>query len=898
MKALYKILLSCVLCLNTAGFTAVHAEGEDIPQEPVPAETAAETEGNTVETAPAEGTEVQPEETQAAADTAEGETVAEGTEVNPEETPAATEPESGEVTPAEPEETVTPEETTVPEETVTPEETAAPEETPVPEETVTPEETAEPAEETTVPEVKEDEPAETAASETETAESDTEAEEAELSEETEELEEVEEEVNEVEEELEEPEEILEASGYKFNISNNEATITGYTGSSKVISIPNTVQSGSRTYEVTSIDTDDFKNYNMTELILPENLREINDCAFSNLWNLKKVTINSRSLNDCDSGSASDYWTESCSIFYNSGVESGVEVVFGSKVSRVPAYLFATGKAESENRHFLLTKVAIPASVKEIGISAFENCYALKTASIKGAGVIKQRAFFNTSLSSVSLPSNTTEIGNEAFENTNVTSVTLPKGLTDIGENAFANCKKLTKVTINSRALNDCDSGSADDYWNERYSAFYNSGASKGVEVVFGSEVSRIPAYIFATGEAEPNKRYFRVTKVTIPASVKEIGKDAFYNCYMLKTASIKGAGVIEDAAFYNTALTSVNLPANTTKIGREAFENTNVTSITLPKGLTNLGENAFANCRKLTKVTINSRSLNDCNSGAASDYWSDSDSVFYNSGVNKGVEVVFGSGVSRIPAYIFATGEDEPKEHYFRITKVTIPTSVKEIGRYAFYNCFKLKTVKYNGASTKFNKLVINDYNEPLLNANEYYTYYHLVFVRRNGKDYWYENNKRQAVKGDPKNIIDARFHTERGREIFDPNSKAWYWLDSVYGGAKATGKEVWMPYVYQDEKSWSYEDKVRVANDSDSGMESYVLNAMLNGDGKWVRYDGNGKMLKGWVTIEDDLAKIYPTQKGNTYYYDNQTGMMARGYVKIGWRTYHFDEVSGKRLD
>ena len=35
-----------------------------------------------------------------------------------------------------------------------------------------------------------------------------------------------------------------------------------------------------------------------------------------------------------------------------------------------------------------------------------------------------------------------------------------------------------------------------------------------------------------------------------------------------------------------------------------------------------------------------------------------------------------------------------------------------------------------------------------------------------------------------------------------------------------------------------------------------------------------NGKMLKGWVTITGELAKLYPKQNGNTYYYDNRTGL------------------------
>ena len=171
-------------------------------------------------------------------------------------------------------------------------------------------------------------------------------------------------------------------------------------------------------------------------------------------------------------------------------------------------------------------------------------------------------------------------------------------------------------------------------------------------------------------------------------------------------------------------------------------------------------------------------------------------------------------------------------------------------------------------------------------------------FCRYNGKDYWYENGIRQAVPGDPKNLIDEKYHVERGREIYDPKTNAWYWLDAVYGGAKAVGKEVWMPYIYQDEAKWTYTDKVKLANESDPGMADCVLRAMQNKDGKWVRYDQNGKMMKGWVTITGDLATLYPGQNGNTYYYDTRTGLMAKGWVNLGGRWRHFDEVSGVLLN
>ena len=180
-------------------------------------------------------------------------------------------------------------------------------------------------------------------------------------------------------------------------------------------------------------------------------------------------------------------------------------------------------------------------------------------------------------------------------------------------------------------------------------------------------------------------------------------------------------------------------------------------------------------------------------------------------------------------------------------------------------------------------------------------------FCRYNGKEYWYENGVRQAVPGDPKNLIDEEYHVERGREIFDPVTGAWYWLDSVYDGAKAVGKEVWMPYIYQEEKNWindaeKLNDIVEAVNSYSedggplSNMGEQVRQMILSGKGKWVRYDENGKMMKGWVFIEPgtDLANIYKDQVGNRYFYDYTTGLMAKGWTTIAGTRYFFDETTG----
>ena len=115
------------------------------------------------------------------------------------------------------------------------------------------------------------------------------------------------------------------------------------------------------------------------------------------------------------------------------------------------------------------------------------------------------------------------------------------------------------------------------------------------------------------------------------------------------------------------------------------------------------------------------------------------------------------------------------------------------------------------------------------------------AWKRINGKDYWYEGGKRQGY--DPNNAA------YRGKEIYDPASNGWYWLDNVQQGAKAVSKD-----VYQESSG-----------------------------GKWVRYDANGQMIKGWNTNAD-----------GTYYFDPITGAMAKGTTTIDGMTHYFDPATG----
>ena len=160
-------------------------------------------------------------------------------------------------------------------------------------------------------------------------------------------------------------------------------------------------------------------------------------------------------------------------------------------------------------------------------------------------------------------------------------------------------------------------------------------------------------------------------------------------------------------------------------------------------------------------------------------------------------------------------------------------------------------------------------------------------------KAYWYEGDAKQGTYDDNKGVMG--YGTVRGREIYDPDSDAWFWLDSVYDGAKAVDKEVWMPYIYQNEEECNVDDLANLSKEDGTDLSANVKAAIENKTGKWVRYDSDGHMIKGWFSVTgNDLEEIYPEQSGNTYYYDVQTGLMAKGWVTIDGKLYHFDEVSG----
>lgn len=380
---------------------------------------------------------------------------------------------------------------------------------------------------------------------------------------------------------------------------------------------------------------------LTAAVIPAATKEIGNSAFYNCPNLSSIQFNALNCADCG------YYGK---VFYNAGAFAGsLSVTFGTGVKRIPGYLFFVyGTTDYYAR---VSAVRMSDTIKEIGKAAFAGC---------------------TELQKVTWSMGTESIGESAFENCEkLSSAVIPAATKEIGNCAFYNCASLSSLQFNASNCADCG------YFGK---VFYNAGASAGgLVVTFGSGVKRIPAYLFfayGAGYNYGDSYCAHVKSVKLSDSIQEIGASAFSGCYFLSGITW-GNGI--------------------TSIGEEAFcQCINLPSAYIPLSVKKIGAGAFYDCQELKTVTFNAKSCADCG------YYS---RVFWNAGAEaSGLTVTVGSGVKRIPAYLFYNNENYNygDGYYAHITSVTLPSGLQQIGYYSFANCYDLKTVTVNGKSTAF----------------------------------------------------------------------------------------------------------------------------------------------------------------------------------------------------
>ncbi|GHV29571.1 hypothetical protein AGMMS4952_15450 [Spirochaetia bacterium] len=438
--------------------------------------------------------------------------------------------------------------------------------------------------------------------------------------------------------------------FSISTANGQVTITKYRGKAAAVGIPATI--GGK--PVTSIYRLAFAGTRLTSVSIPVGITSIGDFAFVG--------------------------TSLTSVSIPTGVTSIGERAFAG-----------TG----------LTSVSIPASVTRIGNYAFSGCTGPIQVDTNNKNYSsRDGVLFNKTVDTLilcptgkkgqyAIPATVTSIGGLAFADTGLTSVSIPTGVTSIGDSAFSRCTGLTSILVDTNNTTYSIRGGV--LFNKAGDTLilYPAGlkgrytipadvTSIGVSAFSGctglTSVS-IPASVTSIAE-----RAFEgctgITSVSIPASVANIGMNAFRGCTGITSEQNGFTAITVSGRLWITGYTgkdaAVVIPATiggkpVISIGTVAFQNReNITSVSIPVGVTSIGERAFYRCWNLTSVSI------------PASVTSIGDSAFYGCG---------------------------------RLTSVSIPASVTSIGDSAFYGC-GLKSIHIPASVTSIGNSAFDGDNE------------------------------------------------------------------------------------------------------------------------------------------------------------------------------------------
>ena len=526
----------------------------------------------------------------------------------------------------------------------------------------------------------------------------------------------------------------------------------------IFPIANEITSYEIPNNVTSIEKRAFSYCSgLTSIIIPESITTIDEWTFSSCKNLTSITL-PQSI-----ASIKEH------AFY--GCESLPEITIPKSVTSIGDGIFYECKS--------LKNIEIPDSVESMGDGVFMYCSSLPSVILPDTltKIGDHTFYYCTNLSNITIPSNVTSIGYSAFENcTNLTGITIPSNVTSIGQSAFEDCTNLTSITIPSSVASIAKS--AFENCQNLKSVYYSGTKDEWNSVTIGdSNDPLINAYkhyimsdyeteVLDDGTIEITKYNGSATELEIPSEINgkkvtSIGESAFWGSANLTSVTIpNGVTSIKSWAFYGCPnLTSVKIPDSVTSIGDSAFYGcTNLTSVKIPDSVTSIETSAFYGCTNLTSVTISDKvesigigafagcsSLTSIEVDSNNQNYLSKDGVLFNKDQTVLIQYPAGKedtsyivpksatiisrfaflGSKNLTSVTLPDGMQSIGIKVFdscsALKNITIPDSVTYIRESAFNECNSLNAVCYSGSKEKWNNIVIDGSNDPLINAHKYY---------------------------------------------------------------------------------------------------------------------------------------------------------------------------------
>lgn len=223
---------------------------------------------------------------------------------------------------------------------------------------------------------------------------------------------------------------LVSGDYTYTLSGGNATVTGYTGTATIITIPGSLDGN----VVTAIGSKAFSGSKIASVTLSESIKTIGDSAFYNCEKLSSVSFTEKAANGYTVSIGS-------SAFSNCGSLSNIK--FSTNVTSIGSYAF---EGDSE-----ITNITLPSKLSYLGSAAFKGTYISSITipkTVTNCGSDYNGPFAGASqLKEITFEEGMTKIPDYICASYSYTSyltkAVIPDTVDTIGDNSFYKCNNLT-----------------------------------------------------------------------------------------------------------------------------------------------------------------------------------------------------------------------------------------------------------------------------------------------------------------------------------------------------------------------------------------------------------------------------------------------------------------------
>ncbi len=327
----------------------------------------------------------------------------------------------------------------------------------------------------------------------------------------------------------------DGSQYVFFTAINDGKEYAVSGSSHRSEGPIVIPATYNNKPVTKINDRAFFNRNITSVIIPDSIKEIENDAFGGCAQLNDITLPDTPIK-IGKGVFSntlyiqtdDNWDQDGLLYIGKHLIA-THYKHDTFVTKEDTLSIAGGVFYCSQ----ITSAEIKGNVKSIGENAFYNCQKLETLILHdGIEIIARNAFsYCSSLTNVTIPGSVPVIDEYVFSSCkNLSSVNVLEGVSKIESNAFDKSKNIESFTlpesvisIASGIFNDTKIYNNPENW-ENNTFYVDKHLISTKNYIYGTLTIR-------EGTTNINALAFSYRKelssITLPKSVKAIGENAF-----------------------------------------------------------------------------------------------------------------------------------------------------------------------------------------------------------------------------------------------------------------------------------------------------------------------------------------------------------------------------------